>query len=274
MKAYVYYESEDVEKNHLFIEDLIGEAKKIGMDLQLLVDSEQPEEDAAFILFRGRDYKLAAAFEKSGFRVFNNSEVNRIAGNKLSTFELAVMLGIPTVQTHQLYTAKQIDTYPVIVKTAHGHGGKDVYLCEDAEKVTRIHEKYAGELLVVQPYVETNATDIRVFVLGNEIIGAVKRTGINSFKSNYTLGGTAEKYKVSPKIDMIVAKIVETLDSDYIGIDFLLRPNGDILLNEIEDPVGARSLYVTHAFSVAEKLVTYLKKDVSKQARQKSALRL
>lgn len=262
MKAYVYYESKDVEKNKLFIDDLMAEARKIDIDLQLLVDKEQPEKDAAFILFRGRDFELAAVFEKAGFRVFNNSEVNRIAGNKLSTFELSVMLGIPTIETHKLYTAKQIDTYPVIVKTAHGYGGKEVYLCHDTEKVTRIHQKYENELLVVQPYIEANATDIRVFVLGDEIIGAVKRIGIDSFKSNYTLGGTVEKYKVSPIIELIVKKIVETLDSDYIGIDFLLRPNGEVLLNEIEDPVGARSLYVTHEFSVAEKLMGYVQKKI------------
>ena len=35
----------------------------------------------------------------------------------------------------------------------------------------------------------------------------------------------------------------KALNSNYIGIDFLPRPDGKWLLNEIEDPVGARSFY-------------------------------
>ncbi len=263
MKGYIYYASEDATRNEKFITELIEEGKKLEIDLQLLVDDEEPTKKASFIIFRGRDYTLVQKFEEAGFRVFNGSEANRIANNKLSTFELAVMLGIPVVETHKLYTSKQIDQYPAIVKTAHGYGGTEVYLCNDIQKVERLQKKYEGELLVVQPYIEANATDIRVFVIGDEIIGAVKRMGVNDFKSNYTLGGKIEKFKVSKKIELIVEKITDALESDYIGIDFLLRPNGQILLNEIEDPVGARSLYATHNISVAEKLMNYVKEELA-----------
>lgn len=263
MKGYIYYESEGAMKNAKFIKELIEEALKLDIELELLVDDAMPTKNASFIIFRGRDYRRAQQFEKDGFRVFNGSETNRIANNKLSTFELAVMLGVPTVETHKLYTPKQIDQYPVIVKTAHGYGGQEVYLCHDIEKVERLEKKHEGQLLVVQPYIEANSTDIRVFVIGDEIIGAVKRMGVDDFKSNYTLGGKIEKFKVSKKIELIVEKIVDALESDYIGIDFLLRPNGQVLLNEIEDPVGARSLYATHGISAAEKLVDYVKKEMT-----------
>lgn len=33
------------------------------------------------------------------------------------------------------------------------------------------------------------------------------------------------------------------------------------MLNEIEDPVGARSLYMTHDFSVAGELMGYIKRN-------------
>lgn len=263
MKGYLYYVKEDAKRNRKFIETLMDEAKKYDIDLQLLMDDEEPTNEASFILFRGRDYTRAKKFEDAGFRVFNRSEVNRIANNKLSAFELAVMLGIPTVVTHKLYTPKQIDTYPVIVKTAHGYGGEEVYLCRDEKKVARIQKKYKDELLVVQPYIETNATDIRVFVLGDDIIGAVKRTGQKGFKSNYTLGGKIEPFEVSEEVEKIIERITDALHSDYIGVDFLMRPNGELLLNEIEDPVGARSLYAIHGFSVAEKLMRYVKEEIS-----------
>ena len=80
-------------------------------------------------------------------------------------------------------------------------------------------------------------------MIGEEVVGAVKRTGKDSFKSNYTLGGSVEKYTLSSWQEKEVVKIARALKSDYIGIDFLLLPDGQWLLNEIEDPVGARSLY-------------------------------
>ncbi|MDS9471344.1 RimK family alpha-L-glutamate ligase [Sporosarcina pasteurii] len=264
MKGYLYYEREDAQRNEKFIDELLVEAKKCRIDLQLIVDDERPDEDARFVIFRGRDYRLAQKFEADGLRVFNRSEVSRIANNKLGTFELAIMLGIPTIETHKLYTPKQIEKYPVVVKTADGYGGQEVHLCKEEIDVVKVQEKYADRLLVVQPYIETNATDVRIFVLGEEILGAVKRSGVDSFKSNYTLGGKVEKYKPSKRDQLMVEKITSALHSDYIGIDFLVLPNGQLVLNEIEDPVGARSLYGTHDFSVAEKLMAYIADSLTK----------
>ena len=92
-------------------------------------------------------------------------------------------------------------------------------------------------------------------MIGEEVVGAVKRTGNRSFKSNYTLGGSVEKYTLSSWQEKEALTIARALKSDYIGIDFLLLPDGRWMLNEIEDPVGARSLYVTHDFSVAGELM-------------------
>ena len=99
MKGYVYYSKEESVRNHAFIEDLINEANRIGIELQLIVDDEQPDTNADFILFRDRNPEKAKAFEQQGFRVFNRAEVNRIANDKWLTYELALLLGIPTVPT-------------------------------------------------------------------------------------------------------------------------------------------------------------------------------
>lgn len=264
MKGFVYYSQTDVKKNILFINDLFKESEKIGIQLQLLVDDEMPDEDADFVLFRGRDFERMKKFEKAGYRVINRSEVNRIANHKLRTYELAVLLGIPAVPTKRIQSADDLHSYPTIVKTVDGHGGHEVFLIPKLEKAEAILNKYKNRELIAQPYIESGAKDVRVFVLGNEIIGAVKRTGTDSFKSNYTLGGTVEKFTLSPTQEKNVLAIVKALKSDYIGIDFLLLPDGSWLLNEIEDPVGARSLYLTHDFSVAKLLMDYIKIIIKK----------
>lgn len=263
MRGLLYYSQADAVKNKLFIKDLQKEASKIDIDLQLLTDDEIPDGPIDFMLFRSRHVERIKQFENLGIKVINRSEVHRIANHKLRTFELALLLGVPVVPSQKFQSVMDIDKYPVIVKTVDGHGGNEVFLLPNAEKAESILEKYQARELIVQPYIESGAKDVRVFVIGNEIIGAVKRSGNNSFKSNYTLGGNIEKYKLSQAQEKDALTIAKAIKSDYIGIDFLLLPDGSWLLNEIEDPVGARSLYLTHDFSVAEKLMCYIKKKLT-----------
>lgn len=259
MRGYVYYTSAEAERNQGFINDLKVHALKLDISLELLVDDEQPEDGVDFILFRDRNPSLSSKWETDGHRLINRSEVNRIANDKLKTFELATLLGIPSVPTSIVKSIEGINSFPTVIKTVDGHGGSEVFLCHSAAEAEEVLSSYQSRQLISQPYIESSSQDVRVFMLGEELLGAVKRTGRNSFKSNYTLGGTVEKYLLTPLQEKEVNTIAKALKSDYIGIDFLLRPDGTWMLNEIEDPVGARSLYVTHDFSVAERLIVHLK---------------
>jgi len=259
MRGYVYYSKEESVRNYAFIEDLIKEAKQIEIDLRLIVDDEQPDIDADFILFRDRNPEKAKSFEQKGFRVINRAEVNRIANDKWLTYELALLLGIPTVPTKKVSDIDDISQYPIVLKTVDGHGGTEVELCNDPFEAKEFLTAHNLRKIIAQPYIETSAQDVRVFIIGQAVVGAVKRTGNGSFKSNYTLGGSVEKYTLSSWQEKEAITITRALKSDYIGIDFLLLPDGRWLLNEIEDPVGARSLYSTHDFSVACKLMKYIK---------------
>ncbi|WP_318615202.1 ATP-grasp domain-containing protein [Sporosarcina sp. YIM B06819] len=263
MKGAIYYSENESVRNRLFIDDLMKEAEQINIDLRLIVGDEQPDADVDFILFRDRNPALATKFEREGFRLCNRAEVNRIANDKLKSFELATLLGVAAVPTKKVQHINQIDTYPCVLKTVDGHGGQEVTLCTSAAQVEAFFTQFHDHTIIVQPYIESGARDIRVFMIGEEVIGAVKRTGNGSFKSNYTLGGSVEKYSLASWQEQEAKRIAKALNSDYIGIDFILLPDGRWLFNEIEDPVGARSLYTTHDFSVAGKLMGAIKERLS-----------
>ncbi|GKV54437.1 hypothetical protein NCCP2222_03840 [Sporosarcina sp. NCCP-2222] len=260
MKGCLYYSSAEAERNKGFIDDLKNSAHRLDMELTLIVDEEQPAEDADFIIFRDRNPELSANWEAAGFRLFNRSEVNRIANDKFKTYELAALLGIPAVPTKKVGSADELSVFPNVLKTCDGHGGNEVSLCQSKEEAEDFFNTFAGRNIITQPFVESNSTDIRVFMLGNEVLGAVKRIGRDSFKSNYTLGGSVERYILSASQEKEAQTMAKALKSDYIGIDFLLLPDGRWLLNEVEDPVGARSLYVTHDVSPAAELMKYVKR--------------
>lgn len=259
MNGYLLYDEKEAKRNEAFIDDLQKEAAARNMTLTLVTRVEEIPNDASFVFARIREGELIEQLENRGIRVFNRSEVVTLANDKFATMAFANELGIPTVPTERIESIGSITyPYPIVIKTTTGHGGREVYLCQSPEMVARTMEEYPEADWIAQPYIESNKSDVRVFVLGTEILGAIHRQGTkHSFKSNYTLGGAIEKFDVDEELRHYVETLATTLKSDYVGIDFLLPATGGYVLNEIEDPVGARSLYA-YDVPVAAKILDYI----------------
>lgn len=267
MKGLLIYEKAEIERNQNFIDRLINAAKTHDHILSI-VDDQDPIPDADFIFFRTRNPGLAKELEQRNIPMFNRAEVNVVANDKLKAIQLVQLLGIATVPTKKIATVSEITEYPIVLKTIGGHGGKQVELVHTEKEVTSFLNTFSESTIIAQQYIETNATDVRVFMLGKEVLGAVKRTGPkDSFKSNFTLGGTVEKYTLNSQQIAAVEKIAKALKSDYIGIDFLLLPDESWLFNEIEDPVGARSYFETTKKDIAEPIMEYINNKLTKNER-------
>lgn len=265
MKGILIYEKVEIERNQSFIDRLVKATSTYGHSLTV-ADDQGPIPEADFIFFRTRNPKLAKELEIRNIPMFNRAEVNVIANDKLKAIQLVQLLGIPTVPTRKIATVSDIHEYPIVLKTINGYGGKQVELVQTEKDAISFLTTFSESTIIAQQYIETNATDIRVFMLGGEVLGAVKRTGPkDSFKSNFTLGGTVEKYNLNSQQTANVEKIAKAIKSDYIGIDFLLLPDGTWLFNEIEDPVGARSYFETTKKDIAEPIMEYIHHKIMKK---------
>ncbi|MGE6367607.1 ATP-grasp domain-containing protein [Planococcus kocurii] len=246
------YETADAKRNHEFIEELqrFGDVRLIQWDdwssngLQLLAETVKSET----VVFRARRPQAARFLEDQQVRLVNRAEVNRIANDKWQSYQLFLFLGVPVIPSYQTATE-----FPCVAKTADGHGGSEVWLLQAVQDMP-----VTSSPLIFQPVIQHQA-DVRAYVIGNNVVGAVKRCSKDSFKVNYSLGGTVEKYILTAAQEKDVLRIARALKSDYVGIDFLLLEDGQHLFNEIEDPVGARSFYKTHEENIAELLVEYLR---------------
>lgn len=249
----VLYETKDAVRNAGFIQELqkFGEFRLVQWNdwtedgLSVLADTLQGE----LVLFRVRRPEATRFLEDRGVFLVNRAEVNRVANDKWQSFQLMQLLGVPVIPTY-----REAPAFPCVVKTVDGHGGMEVEVIASLDEIS-----FQSGSLVFQPVVDHTA-DVRAYVIGNEVIGAVKRSSTDGFKANHSLGGSAEKYVLSAAQEQDVLKIVRALNSDYIGVDFLLLPDGRHVFNEIEDPVGARSFYETHDENIAELLVMHLRK--------------
>ena len=263
MKGLLIYELNEIERNQGFINLLIQAAKSNNIELSV-IDDKQQIPDSDFFFFRARNPKLAKELEQRNIPMFNRAEVNVIANDKWKAIQLVQLLGIATVPTRKILSTTNLREFPVVLKTVDGHGGSQVELVNSLVNAEEFMSNHPDQTIIAQPFIESNATDIRVFMLGKEVIGAVKRIGgKDSFKSNFTLGGTVEPYSLDAKQLAEVEKIATALKSDYIGIDFLLLPDGNWLFNEIEDPVGARSYYETTGKDIAVSIMGYIRQKVT-----------
>ncbi|ANU11324.1 alpha-L-glutamate ligase [Planococcus antarcticus DSM 14505] len=247
------YETVDARRNLGFIGELqhFGDFELIEWDdwseggLGLLVDKLAGDT----VLFRARRPEVARHLEDHGIRLVNRAEVNRIANDKWQSYQLFLLLDVPTLPTY-----REATEFPCIVKTTNGHGGSEVWLVDAAEEIPD-----TSSPLIFQPVVQHQA-DVRAYVIGTEVVGAVKRSSSDSFKANYSLGGNIEKLIPTAAQEKDIIRIARALTSDYIGIDFLLLEDGRHLFNEIEDPVGARSFYETHQENIAKLLAEHMRK--------------
>jgi len=290
-KGLLIYNPEDYEKNKWFAQELLQKAALHNLSLTLVLRNELilstdekqglvafqmvnshtllPLVDLDFVINRTRDSIIATHFEKMGCKVFNNSTVTEICNHKGKTHQLINSQGIPSVKTllgnvHYFQPSLLPFSYPVILKSVSGQGGSEVYLIENKIELTTHLAHLPTEDFVLQELCTSPGTDIRVFTLGGKIVAAVKRFCQSSFKSNYSLGGSATAYDLKPHEIKLVEHILSLLPFDFIGIDFILDEKGSLLFNEIEDVVGTRTLYLNYPnIDIIDRFLCYISSTLS-----------
>ncbi len=254
MTGWLIYRKEDAEKNSAFIDWMLTEAELLGIEVELVIYHELTygiRDGHLFIDWKGRnkpdfaimraiDPLLSQQFELLGIKVFNSSRVAAIANDKAQTHQLFATYGIPMVDT-QFINKDEIEKhafrFPIILKAVNGRSGNQVYMLDSLEELPPL----TSERYIVQS-MATPGKDLRVFVMGGQVIGSVLRESGIDFRANYTLGGKATLYPLSSLERELVEKIHSILPADFIGIDFVFDEQGGLMFNEIEDIVGSRTL--------------------------------
>lgn len=221
--------------------------------------SELPD----FVINRTIDPLLSRHLEAMGIKVFNSSQIAEICNDKGRTYLEVSKLDIPMVDTlfadkDSLVKSGLIFDYPVVVKTTGGRGGKEVMLASSDVELINIAEKLPGQRFVVQKLSGNPGRDVRVFVVGKEIVGSVLRLSQSGFRANLSLGGTVEPYKLNEQEKSIVMKIVNHFNFGMVGIDFIFDEKGRFLFNEIEDVAGSRTLSMTSKTDIVKLYLDYI----------------
>ncbi|MBP5574703.1 MAG: RimK family alpha-L-glutamate ligase [Bacilli bacterium] len=257
----IVYSEIDASKNEWFINKCQEECSK--KEISLIYKEEKAAIDyinnnhVDFVIYRARNSELLKEIEVKGIRSFNNSLTNKTANDKFLTYQFFKNNGFPCLDS--FLNINEVDSYPLVMKSRAGHGGSEVFLIKNKEEASRISN--SNNAYIYQKYIPNNG-DVRLYVLDNKVIAAIKRKSDKDFRNNYSLGGRVEPFAPSKEMEDIAIEISKLLKADYIGVDFLLANDG-YFVNEIEDPVGARMLYQTSDIDIIKLFVEYISKKVA-----------
>ncbi len=157
--------------------------------------------------------------------------------------------------------------FPVIIKGSGGNRGERVYKADDKKQLEnlvmelRTSEVSEGKRYLLQEYIE-NDGDYRVLVLGDEVLGAMKRSSVSKdeFRNNFSTGGKVEVAKISENVKRVAVKAAKVCDIWVAGVDVVLR-DGDVsrpVIWEVNKGPQVTGFMKSTGIDVPEKMVKFL----------------
>jgi tetrahydromethanopterin:alpha-L-glutamate ligase len=237
-------------------------------------DLNELELDALIV----RDVGISFALEQISFKfdllrqletsmpVMNSSAAIQNAANKFFSFALFKQAHLPiphTTITSGLDVAQQtLEEYgSAVVKPIFGSQGKGIVKLEnlqpDLQSKLEALLKERG-VLYVQEFISNPGRDIRVFVVGDEAVGAIYRVSLNgSFVSNLSQGGTPLKCELTDEIKELAVRAAKAVGADFAGVDLIEGEEGLFLL-EINGTPSGKGINRACGIDVTERIVGLL----------------
>ncbi|UTR15474.1 RimK family alpha-L-glutamate ligase [Salipaludibacillus sp. LMS25] len=231
-----------------------------------------------FIHFADKDLHLARQLEQQGIRLFNRSSAIHICDNK------SVMHGIlndqhlpmaKTIIAPMIYSGMSLQMMdylriveeklglPLIVKEAYGSFGEQVYWVETRAELEEMAHRLAGiDHLYQQPIFNSLGTDLRLNVIGESVVAAMKRSSQSDFRANVTAGGTTQPYRPTKTECQLAIAAAKAVGADFAGVDLLIGEDGPIIC-EVNSNPHLRSIYDCTSINVADHMIDYIKHIVT-----------
>lgn len=113
-------------------------------------------------------------------------------------------------------------SFPVVIKHTDLSQGEGVTLVHTAEEFESVLHSSTTPLLL-QDYLE-NDGDIRVFILGDQVVGGMKRSSVSptEFRNNVSLGGYSERIELAAEMSQIALQSAQVLGYQIAGVDLIL----------------------------------------------------
>ncbi len=231
-----------------------------------------------FVLFWDKDVALARRFEDAGLRVFNTSSAIAVCDDKIKTALAFARCGVPAPRTifapmtfdgverdasGFLHEAAERLGLPMVVKTACGSFGHGVHLAGTLAEAEDIVRGIGCRDFLVQEFVSTSrGEDLRVNVVGGEVVASMRRFNRSDFRSNVTLGGGTEPCEPSLEQREAALAACRATGTDFAGVDILFGQDGAPLVCEVNSNPHFRSTLDCTGVNLAGPIARHVRKNL------------
>lgn len=214
---------------------------------------------------------MLEALELSGVRVFNRAYSHRRAKDKLATLVWLAHHGIPippTTLTERLAVAVAATKryHDIVSKPLRGSQGQGIFRLQDPDLAFRLFKilQTANQTLLIQRFIETPARDIRAFVVGERVIGAMYRYAKpGEWKTNISRGAKPKECPVSAELEKLALRASKALEMDFAGID-ILEADNKLVVSEVNAAPNWSGLQKATGVDASEEIITYILKELKK----------
>ena len=210
-------------------------------------------------------------FETMGTYTINSSLAITRSRDKLRSQQLLVMKGLKMPKTGFAHTATDIGDLidlvggpPLIIKLIEGTQGVGVVLAETRKAAKSVAQTLRGlnANIILQEFIaESKGSDIRCFVVGGKVVGAMQRKAApGEFRANIHQGGVAESIRISKTEREIAIKAAKIMGLGMAGVDLIRSKHGSLLL-EVNSSPGLEGIETATKKDIATSIIKHIEKN-------------
>jgi len=248
----------------------------VNVDSASYIDGLHPRPDAVIprigVALSGFGQILITAFEQAKIPAtasafgLSHSRDKFLAGQFLAGHGIAVPKTLTFASAYNIDAAiRAVGGYPFVLKKLKGTQGEAVFLINDVDKAHRKLGKYIRKRkpFLIQEFIkESKGSDLRCFVVGGKVVGAMRRIAANGdFRANIHAGGTGEAVELSPEEHDMAVKATALLKLPIAGVDILQSDDGPLLL-EVNSSPGLRGIEKATGKDIAAEIIRYIENRV------------
>ncbi len=224
--------------------------------------------------FRGLHF--TACLEFLDVPVINSFEVANNCGNKMITSLLLKKHNVPTPKTYFTFSSEaalenlEKIGYPVVIKPVVGSWGRGVMPLKDrdtADAIIEVRELNDGPLdriYYLQEMVNRPPRDIRVIVVGDQVVAAMYRTSSGSFKTNIAVGGEPVACEITKELEDVCMKAAKAVGGGILGVDVMEDKKRGLVVHEVNNTVEFKGLAKVVKNDIPKEMIDFAIKSAIK----------
>lgn len=207
---------------------------------------------------------LLARLANSGTLVLNSPRSIEVSVDKYLTSAKLQQAGLLSPITFACQTADEAMLAferlggDCVLKPLFGSEGRGITRLTDEALALRAFKMLAqlGAILYIQQFIPHAGHDVRLFVLGEEVLG-MRRHSADDWRTNISRGAKGEAFVPDSSLQDLARRAAASVGAEIAGVDFLPGSDGNLYAIEVNAVPGWQALSRTLNVDVAARVLEY-----------------